>query len=393
MTQTAVPKENGNKKEYKEFQRLLKKGIGARTQADFAEQTGITKYHLNRMLNAKLISQPNRSTLATLAKYLANVSYEELLIACDYDVPPIEERAKAAEKEITEYFNDISGKISMIPIKEMCDTMEMLYLTDCSDTHFAILNEEGLSDNEDVNGADLKRGITMHWGSNPNRSCETSFTLYYTKTSSSCIVPIKISEPKTKIKLLTEEDIKNRRGAAKLLANIFGSVSPVTYIGPGLKYDGIPKNFKKFLMNHAGSFCTSKERAALYREAIKEDSDVEKVFEKFEDVAGGMGAGAVIAVILSEEMKDIKDGDENLDHFYYWEKEERLDEAARTSFIMQARIDNSDEPVPDRALLKLYEYAKELEIEEFGLCYHHDIIFEDTLHTYKTKTFAVSFRD
>ena len=44
------------KGEYKEFRELLRRGIGTRTQKAFAEEAGISKEHLNRLLNNKEIS-------------------------------------------------------------------------------------------------------------------------------------------------------------------------------------------------------------------------------------------------------------------------------------------------------------------------------------------------
>ena len=48
---------------YETFRSLVKKGIGSRTQKEFAEQAGISRVNLNRVLNAETIARPSKRTL------------------------------------------------------------------------------------------------------------------------------------------------------------------------------------------------------------------------------------------------------------------------------------------------------------------------------------------
>lgn len=46
---------NNTKKEYREFRTLLRKGIGCRTQKEFAVAAGISPAYLNKMLKNDMI--------------------------------------------------------------------------------------------------------------------------------------------------------------------------------------------------------------------------------------------------------------------------------------------------------------------------------------------------
>ena len=50
-------------KNFLAFRSLLWHAIGSRTQAQFANEAGISAEHLNRMLNASKINRPTKKTL------------------------------------------------------------------------------------------------------------------------------------------------------------------------------------------------------------------------------------------------------------------------------------------------------------------------------------------
>lgn len=55
-----------------EFRSLLRKAIGRRTQAQFAQESGISSSHLNRMLNAPSIPAPTKQTLYKISSTAQN---------------------------------------------------------------------------------------------------------------------------------------------------------------------------------------------------------------------------------------------------------------------------------------------------------------------------------
>jgi hypothetical protein len=74
--------------EYKKFRELLLLCIGGRSQRAFAQETGLSTFHLNKLINSPVIARPNRSTLFTLAEHSeGRVSYPELSEACGYSDP------------------------------------------------------------------------------------------------------------------------------------------------------------------------------------------------------------------------------------------------------------------------------------------------------------------
>lgn len=72
-----------------EYQELLRKAIGSRTQKEFAEIAGLSPFNLNRMLNddSSSLSVPRKSTLKKIADAAeGRVTEAQLLWACGYEV-------------------------------------------------------------------------------------------------------------------------------------------------------------------------------------------------------------------------------------------------------------------------------------------------------------------
>ena len=59
-------------KNFLAFRSLLWHAIGSRTQAQFANEAGISAEHLNRMLNASKINRPTKKTLSLIAAAAKN---------------------------------------------------------------------------------------------------------------------------------------------------------------------------------------------------------------------------------------------------------------------------------------------------------------------------------
>lgn len=97
-----------DKNEYLDFRKLLRDAIGAaRTQQQFAEASGLSLGHLNRMLNNKEISRPALSTLEKIAKASeGRVSLFELRASCGY-VDKLMNRTFSKEEVIYERDREI----------------------------------------------------------------------------------------------------------------------------------------------------------------------------------------------------------------------------------------------------------------------------------------------
>jgi transcriptional regulator with XRE-family HTH domain len=89
------------KYKFPQFQDLLWTAIGPnRTQAEFATETGITKEHLNRMLNQSEIHRPSITTLTKIAGHAyGGITLNELKVSCGYDVEESDEK-KSAENPV-----------------------------------------------------------------------------------------------------------------------------------------------------------------------------------------------------------------------------------------------------------------------------------------------------
>lgn len=89
---------------YPTFRGLLRGAICNRTQAQFANESGISAEHLNRMLNAGKIHRPTKTTLLKIASAAKNgITYQTLLDALDKDdgvtSHPSETRIKQAQQD------------------------------------------------------------------------------------------------------------------------------------------------------------------------------------------------------------------------------------------------------------------------------------------------------
>ena len=87
-------------KNFKEFRSLLRKGIGTRTQKEFANEVNMAEPTINRMLNAEEISRPRKATLEKLAPKMRGVTLNDLLTACGYEKESIEEMVSAVVDDI-----------------------------------------------------------------------------------------------------------------------------------------------------------------------------------------------------------------------------------------------------------------------------------------------------
>lgn len=73
------------KKEYIEFRSLLRQAMGGMTQKAFADASGLSVEHLNRLLNSDVISRPSKSTLKKIVDVGADINPFDLYESCGYE--------------------------------------------------------------------------------------------------------------------------------------------------------------------------------------------------------------------------------------------------------------------------------------------------------------------
>lgn len=67
------------------FAELLKKAIGDRTTTDYADQTGVNRTYISKLLNKKLSNAPGPDIIKKLSsRAYYNISYESLMVAAGH---------------------------------------------------------------------------------------------------------------------------------------------------------------------------------------------------------------------------------------------------------------------------------------------------------------------
>ncbi len=186
----------GGKAEYREFRILLRNAIGPdRTQAEFAQEAGISVEHVNRMLNSDIISQPTVSTLSKIAGHAhSGVTLGQLKAACGHDdkKTPDDNREISKRKgmEMHDRTNACIGDIqdgvkalldrrtAYSSLYDFLNTVLMLYAVE--DLSFDIESVAEVNDERHSYATDVAV-ITMSF-TDTDFSAEFAFALYYAKT-------------------------------------------------------------------------------------------------------------------------------------------------------------------------------------------------------------------
>lgn len=125
---------NDSLMQYPEFRKLLRKAIGARSQAQFANESGISPEHLNRILNMEAIHRPTKSTLLKMSSVAKNgITYQMFEDALDMD-DNRNPRNRNRMKLLNDVGKDIKKKIkndirndmeeAMIGLKQVIDNFK-----------------------------------------------------------------------------------------------------------------------------------------------------------------------------------------------------------------------------------------------------------------------------
>lgn len=386
-----------NKFNQKKFRELLKKGIGLRTQKEFAVQAGMSPATINRMLNEDVIARPKIKTLETLASHMHNVSYSELMDACGYETPGIEEVVRSLESDISDFFAFSDG-ISFFPsMEEMLERLRSFIQRDGVQIVRAN-GKENTGDDipEDVKekGAEEKTTVSIEWRYN-NCECNTEFHVYYILTKGDKVIIVdndidKLFEApagtkETYIQHTAIVSTKYSPAALRLLENIFGGVLPgvdveilpATYAGYGFEVKETPKGFVDFLNLHSDTFCDCEENTQLYRRVV-EGEDPEEVFREYGNSAFAVGPCGVIADIMKKETEE---------EYMYYTEDDRLPKDMRNACIMNRAEYDFIEPLSNDTKYYLYECARTLKLPTFGVVYHNTTIQKAVCWQYNTETF------
>lgn len=383
--------------EFKEFRRLLRKGIGIRTQREFARVSGISYTHLNRLLNQEVIARPSKNTLKTMAEHMPTVTLKDLLVSCGYEVEDIHTTAARLVRDFKEFFLKDGQEYHLVceTIERLCEAFDMLYRPEHADALSFHFGPEMPCDSTVYRQAENSMQIDLTWR-NADYVCRSTFTIYYAKTTAGKFLimgmDVKRMLDGTETQITSRETAEKKTAdtAHRLLQYLLGGEAYETVsIGPGLPYKETPPGFIDFLSNHRSTFCTDPERIQLWKRAVADGEDPDQVFNAFTDHGGGTGTGAVIATIMTEELKNepYMKGRE----FLYMEPCEALPEESRDAFIMTENAYGSDD-CPKEIRVRLYFYAKELGIPKFGLCYYRHVTYRDVRNWYDTDRYGEYLR-
>lgn len=391
----------GEKKEYKKFQELLRKGIGTRSQKDFAEQVGITAPHLSRMLNSDTIARPSVETLKKLVAHISDASLNEFLVACDYDPIKTEDLVIKVEAEFEQGIEETKGTM----VKSLNDFLDIIPLLYLSEPAKIDIKEEKKIDVSEFSNAEFKTKVIARWN-HEDVSIRTEFDLYYVKTSTGKIIVTgsslsneenkRIDSEWTKEVFVLGENIflkrqfhnstlekfasdskKIMKNEADLILNyIFGEEEVMTtVVGYGFYYKETPDGFRDFLINHASSFCTSSEKLEVYQKCLEKNSDIDGIFKEFYHAENDeCCTGIVVAEILRNET--------GLDFHFYDDECDNGDDCVMFEEEKADRGKNIKKYSP-----MLFSCAKELKLPTFGLCYHKTRLTKLTNLEYETEKY------
>ena len=378
----------------KRFRELLKKGIGNRTQKEFAEQVNMAQATISRMLNDEVISCPKVKTLEVFAAHMPNVSLSELMSACGYEMPGIEDAVAKMESDVEDFFafGQSDNRLDVVAdVDTLMKNMEAFLSRDTRKVRVMALLGEVTREMKD-RGAEEAVHVSITWKYDCFACC-TAFDLFYVETKSGKVIVIGSSiteEPDIREGYIRHTKVEDSREISRetrdiyaMLKEIIGAdgktckVSPQTWAGAGFYYDKTPEGFLDFLNAHADTFCDSRENADMYRR-VTEGEDADAVFADYEGHLHTFGTGAVVADIMRKESGD---------NYVYLTEDEEIPKEQRNACIMARNYYDLMEPIPKKQLIYIHQCAKELKIPEFGAVYYHTTCMELRGQCYKTDRF------
>lgn len=376
----------------KKFRELLKKGIGTRTQKEFAAQTGVANVTINRMLNNDELPCPKMSTLETFAANMSNVTLEELLSACGYEAPTIEDIVQRMESDISDFFSFERQGINIFKNVEDITARLTGFLKRRPVTIRQVEHDTAVTAEMEAKGAENACTIEVEW-KYVNYHCITTFDMYYLLTASGKTVLIgsnidEVREVKGRIRNTRVERVKKTASLKeeRLLQAIFGEIYdkdgnpyrrlPNIYAGYGFEYNATPEGFIDFLNTHSHTFCDSEENIKLYNRVIAGE-DPDEVFAGYGD-GRGYGTGAVVSDIMSKETDK---------EYLFYEKDKHVPDEEQNACIMERERRDIIQEIDNKTQIYLFQCAKELKLPTFGVVYYRTTCIETKSQMYKTDDF------
>ena len=165
--------------EFKEFRRLLREGIGIRTQREFARVSGISYTHLNRLLNQEVIARPSKNTLKTMAEHMPTVALKDLLVSCGYETEDIHTTAARLVRDFKEFFLKDGQEYHLVceTIERLCEAFDMLYRPEHTDALSFYFGPEMPCDSTFYQQAEHSMQIGLTWG-DADYVCRNTFIVY-----------------------------------------------------------------------------------------------------------------------------------------------------------------------------------------------------------------------
>lgn len=400
---------------YEAFRTLLKDGIGTRGKKEFADETGLTRETVSRLLNKETISQPSKETLIRISKHINNCTINDLLESCGYPRLSLEEEIKQTETDFLAELNTLMAN----RWDNVLDLVKEANNSTATIGFFGVLKKEQKIEETD-SIADYEREATLGW-SHGKSDCMFDVKLRYVKNSKDKPVFIE-AVPKYSVEekydetdkpgyrkykvshtVVVEKDeelmmnamftknnipIDGRDAAVKLFDAIFGGRETYyvteTILGLGFSFplidndEGVAK-YISFICNHASSFAATIGNPEMFDSIVSFEGTANEFNDMLDKTKDDMIE--YITKIMSYETG------KKFEVFY-----PEITDDEKCEFDIMCRCTEDEQMNPDTKLMfMLCEYAKEFGIEEFGAMYHEEMRRKKGRKA-KTKNFYLSFR-
>lgn len=362
------------KKSYPEFQKLLRDGIGTRTQKEFADETGITKETINRWLNNTEIPQPGKESLQRIAKHVKKYTLNQYYVACGYPAVTLEEDIIDMEQSLEDGLNQLADE-PFESISSYLGVVETLWLPKGK---FERLTQKVEIDEASSN-ADYSVCCSLVW-TFERKICSLDFKLYYAETKKGKVIVLdyELLKPEEENledgilfknkKCISFTIVAERRSSPSMISGRKDIDLCETFVKTTLGFgfylkDAIPENFKDYMYAHANSFCNSSYNCSIFNAATNSE-DITKYFTEVMETADSgdaMYPGDIIAEILSTEAKR---------SFVYYVSMDK--EVSPDVVMIKCASCNEINKIPVDVINAVYKTAKELGIPEFGACYFEE---------------------
>lgn len=362
------------KKSYPEFQKLLRDGIGTRTQKEFADETGITKETINRWLNNTEIPQPGKESLQRIAKHVKKYTLNQYYVVCGYPAVTLEEDIIDMEQSLEDGLNQLADE-PFESISSYLGVVETLWLPKGK---FERLTQKVEIDEASSN-ADYSVCCSLVW-TFERKICSLDFKLYYAETKKGKVIVLdyELLKPEEENledgilfknkKCISFTIVAERRSSPSMISGRKDIDLCETFVKTTLGFgfylkDAIPENFKDYMYAHANSFCNSSYNCSIFNAATNSE-DITKYFTEVMETADSgdaMYPGDIIAEILSTEAKR---------SFVYYVSMDK--EVSPDVVMIKCASCNEINKIPVDVINAVYKTAKELGIPEFGACYFEE---------------------